>query len=102
MADKKKETKAEPKFESTRPPAFVPSPTDPKKTVQVGPQDPDMTGYSGSYHKIGEPKDAPPYGLKIMEGEDTAQHFGRTHHARSKEFSWSGTEAEFKAQFEKA
>jgi hypothetical protein len=98
----KKTAKAEPKFESTRPPAFAPHPTNPKESVQVGPQKPDMEGYSGKYHKIGEPKDAPPYGLKVLDESDTAAHFGRTHHLRSEEFSWSGSEKEFKEQFEKA
>jgi len=97
----KKAKSPAPKFESTRPPAFMPDPADPRKAVQVGPQKPDMEGYKGSYHKIGEPDDAPTYGLKIVDEAGALPHFGRTHHAKSTEFSWHGTEKEFKEQFEK-
>lgn len=97
---KKAAAKAPEKFESTRPKVHVPDPNNPRKAIEVGQEKPDMTGYKGSYHKIGEPKDAPPYGLKVVDDDEAANHFGRTHHARSTEFSWQGTAKEFKEQFE--
>lgn len=100
MPAKKTATKKEPVFTSTRPPTFVGDPTDPKKQTQFGPIKPDMEGYKGSYHKISEPKDSPPYGLKVLDVDEAGEHFGRTHHARSTEFSWTGTEQEFKEQFD--
>lgn len=82
---------------STRPDVFVPNPADPKKMTKVGPQDVDMAGFSGKYHKIDEHKDAEPYGLKIVDDDP----YGKTHHLKNQEHFWTGTEAEFKAQFEK-
>lgn len=97
----KKTAAPEKKFESTRPAAFVADPKDPQKAVQVGPQEVDMKGYTGKYHKIGEPKDAPDYGLMVVDEDEAAKHYGHTHHAKSEEHFWTGTEKQFKEQFEK-
>jgi hypothetical protein len=97
----KKPVKAEPPFVSTRPAAFVPDPADPKKTIQVGPQNVDTGGYSGSYHEVGETKNAEPYKLKVVEDDVASDHYGRTHHLINQENFWTGSEKEFKEQFEK-
>jgi hypothetical protein len=104
MPKKKKTATAEPKFTSTRPKAFAPDPEhphDPTKMRQVGPQEVDTEGYSGSYHRISEPKDAEAYKLKVVDEAEAAAHYGRTHHLINQENFWAGTEKEFKDQFEK-
>jgi len=98
---KKKPTKVEAPFKSTRPEAFAPDPADPRKAIKVGPQEVDTKGFSGSYHKLSEPKDAEPYKLKVVEDDEAANHYGRTHHLINQENFWTGTEKEFKDQFEK-
>ena len=72
---------------------------DPTKGVRAADK-PDMTGYKGSYKLKDAPEGTPPFGLKVVEeGEG---HYGHTHFLRSEEHSWSGTEEDFKDQFDKA
>ena len=55
----------------------------------------DLGEYKGSYkHKLYKE----PFGLKVVEDET----HGRTHHLKNVDHFWSGTEDEFKAQFEKS
>lgn len=86
---------------STRPAAFAPDPADPKKTIKVGPQEVDTKGYSGSYHKNDEHPKAEPYALKVYDEGEAAEHYGHTHHLINQEHYWSGTEKQFKEQFDK-
>jgi hypothetical protein len=96
-------TKAKDKPESTRPETFSPDPSDPTghAMIKTGPQPVDTEGYKGKYHKIGEPKSAEPYALKIVDADEASQHYDRTHHLINQEHFWTGSEAEFKQQFEK-
>lgn len=65
---------------------------------QVGPQEVDMTGFDeGSFRKLGEPQGSEMYKLKIVEDDP----HGQTHQLKNQEHYWSGTEEQFKAQFEK-
>lgn len=102
MAKKKPAVKKLPLFATTRPAAFVPDPDDPKKAIQVGPQEVSTEGYEGSYRKIGDPESAPTYQLKVLDEDEAAGHYGRTHHAINQEFHWSGTEEQFRQQFDRA
>lgn len=97
MAEKHKEP---PLIPSTRPATFVPDPKpdEPQRMKQVGPMKVDVEGYDdGSFKKIGEPPGSEPYKLKIVEDDP----HGQTHQAINQEHYWSGTEEQFKAQFEK-
>jgi len=63
------------------------------KEVSTKPDD--LKEYKGSYkHKLYKE----PFGLKVVE-DDT---HGRTHHLKNTDHFWSGTEEEFKQQFEKS
>lgn len=98
MAEKHKSEPAA--IPSTRPATFIPDPEsrEPGKMKQVGPQKVDVSGYDeGSFKKIGEPEEAEPYKLKIVEDDP----HGQTHRAINQEHFWSGTAEQFKAQFEK-
>jgi hypothetical protein len=84
-----------PEFVSTRPPVMVDL-KDPTKGMKAA-EPADMTGYGSPVYKHKAlPDDAPLFGLKVEEGD-----YGHTHHLRSAEHSWSGTEQEFKDAFEK-
>jgi hypothetical protein len=88
---------------STRPSMFVANPLKPTEAMKVGPLEVDTKGYSGKYHKIGEPKGAEPYALKVVEEDDEAatSNYGHTHHLLNQEHYWTGTKQQFKDQFEK-
>jgi hypothetical protein len=89
------------KFESTRPPVFVPDKSDPTgyAQVQVGPKEPtDLSEYKGKYRQKDMPPDAPLFGLKIVDDDP----YGNTHHLKNSEYHWSGTKEDFKANFDKA
>jgi hypothetical protein len=99
MATKKEESTPAPISSTVRPATFVHDPTsdDPHRMRQAGPMKVDMTGFEGSYHKKSEPKDAEPYALKIVADDPT----GQTHHLKNQDHFWSGTEAQFKEQFDR-
>jgi hypothetical protein len=115
MAAKRKSTHEEDEGEErTTSPAIVESDVRPAThsvhdSVQVGPQEVDMTGYEGAYVKKseqaeweakGSPEDKPPmpYGLKVDESDP----MGQTHHAQNNDHHWSGTKDQFENQFKEA
>lgn len=64
------------------------------KTTEVSTTPPDLKDYKGSYTHASYPDK---FGLKVMEDDP----HGKTHHLKSVDHFWSGTEDEFKQQFEK-
>ncbi len=97
-----KETNEKP-YESPRKPIFVPSKDDPSKAIEVKPTEVDLKGYSGKYHHNSEPENFPDYQLKVIDADhpDAVETFGHTHWAKNQDRTWSGSEADFKANFEK-
>lgn len=55
----------------------------------------DLADYEGEFL---HPSHKEPFGLKIVDDDP----YGRTHHAKNRDYFWMGTKDEFKAQFEKA
>jgi hypothetical protein len=100
MATKKEESSPAPIPSTARPATFIhdPSTDDPTRMKQVGPQKVDMTGFDdGSFRKKGETKKDEPYQLMIVEDDP----MGHTHHLKNQDHFWSGTEEQFKAQFDR-
>ena len=56
----------------------------------------DLDEYKGSYRHAAHPGES--FGLKVVEDDP---HLGHTHHLKSKDHFWSGTQQEFKEAFEK-
>jgi hypothetical protein len=55
----------------------------------------DLDEYEGGYtKKDGDPEES--YGLKVVENDPR----GNTHHAKSNDHYWEGTEQQFKEQFD--
>ncbi len=90
---------------STRPMVSIPDPDDPsgKKIKMLAPQPVETKGYSGSFRKIDEPEGSEPYKLRTVDADDeeALTNFGHTHFAVNQEHFWSGTEKQFRDQFEK-
>jgi hypothetical protein len=54
----------------------------------------DLADYKGEFMLAGHKE---PFGLKLVMDDP----YGRTHHAKNKDYSWTGTPEQFKKEFEK-
>jgi hypothetical protein len=77
-------------------PVERPKPIDPKSGEPIDTTPVDLDDYEGSYTNVAHPGET--FGLKIDEDDP---HLGHTHHLKSVDHYWSGTEQEFKEAFEK-
>jgi hypothetical protein len=84
----------------TKRPTFGVINTTPFMPIQVAPQTVDVSKHKGQYYKKDQPKDSDFsfYALRVLP----ANQYGETHHLLNSEFSWLGTETQFKEQFEGA